>query len=118
MANPTSCGTTKGDYKPALVATDNAEVAVTLDPLKPYILVHSGLDATGAGAADTSAVHLSFNGTAAVATTAASANKSVLTSLTTMFIGPGLTEVSFLTSNADNEPVVTIIPRVTSRGQQ
>ena len=118
MANPTSVGTDKGDYKPGLVVTDNAEVAVTLDPLKPYSLVHTGLDGTGAGTADTTPVYLSFNGTVATATSAGNPNKAILTSLRTMEIGPGLSEVSFLTSDAANEPAIVIIPRVTTRGQQ
>ncbi len=116
MANPASCGTTKGDYKPCVVVTDNSEVAVTLDPDKTYTLLHSGLDGTSAGSSDTSMVYLSFNETVATAVTAGSANKGLLPSLTEITIGPGLKEVSFLTAGASNEPAVTIVPHTTTFG--
>ena len=116
MANPTSCGIGT-DYKPALASTDSSEVAVTLNPLKSYILFHTGLDGTTAGSADTTPVYLAFNGTVAVAVSAGSANKAILPSLQTLEIGPGLTEVSFITANASDEPGVVISPQRNTLGR-
>jgi len=116
MGNPTECGIGGQDYKPVLVVTAETEVAVTLDPDKTYTLLHLGVDGTGAGSADTSLVYLSFNTTAAVATTAGSSNKGALPSLEQITIGPGLTEVSTITAAAANTPAIMIIPNRSLHG--
>lgn len=110
MGNPISVGTEPSDYLPALVATDDSEVAVTLNKDKTYTLWHTGLDATGVGATETKPVYLAFNEKVAAATTAASANKGVLVNGQELQIGPGISEVSFITAAASDEAVVMIIP--------
>lgn len=118
MANPTSCGLGASDYVPAVVATDNSEVAVTLDSDKEYTVWHSGFDATGAGSADTSTVYCTFNTTASgAATTAPGDNKAILISGQEFRIGPGITEISTLTAAASNEPVLTIVPHASLHGK-
>ena len=103
MANPSSVGLDT-DYEPAIIATSTTAVAVTLDPNKQYMLVHNGINASGASTTDY------IMGSIGSTTPAASAGsgKLILTTATYLYIGPGHSTLNLKASA--NAPTVSLIP--------
>ncbi len=79
---------------PQLLAAGTTAATVTVDVSRWHELVHTGADASNG--ADTNAVFLAFNGTAATATNAAGTNKLRLSASARELIPPGITSISYI----------------------
>lgn len=96
MANPTAM--TSGV---ALFEATNSAQTCTLEAQYQYRLIHTGLEDDGA-TADTTAIFLGFNGTIAAASQK-DENRAILVNGQTLYIGPGVTSMSYLAA-ADEAP--------------
>lgn len=104
MANPSTVGSTDGDYNMALIEVTTAGVTLTLDPNKQYMIQHNGVDASGSTMTDVIQMAVD-DGTPAYTS---GEKKGLLLQNNTLIIGPNITTLKL--DVAANDPTMTIVP--------